>query len=545
MTNDLLVLLGGVGLFLFGMQTMTDALRALSSEGARAVLAGFTRTPFSGAVTGALTTATVQSSTATMVTTVGFVGAGLLGFQQALGIIFGASIGTTITGWMVLFLGIRLPLAAAALPVLFIAALLRVLSTGQIARVAMAVAGLCLVFLGIDLMQDGLAAYEDRLTPGSFPAPTLTGRLQLLGIGLVVTLVTQSSSAGVAGTLVLLSTGAVNFEQAAALVIGMHIGTTFTPLLAAIGGTVAVRRTAVANIVYHAASGLLALAFIDAAAAILGQAPAREAAQVGLVAFHTGFNVIGAAVMLPLTAPFAALIERVVHSEARAPDAGLDRQSLADPASALDALSTTAAALTREMFGGLAQALTPGQPLTHLTPLRARAQRMLEAMHDYHARIPARSDRGAELSRSEALWHLQDHLSRLLYRMGQQTRLSSALADPALRRHARYLGLLLARHAEGAPVHARLERLGRRLAAREHRLRREVMRAGLPPARLFALTDSLRWLRRSCAHAERIAHYAALARPDPAPPAALRPREDSAADPAPTDAPEPPTAPRD
>lgn len=526
MTSDLLLLLGGIGLFLFGMQTMTDALRQLASEQARSVLAGFTRTPLSGAITGALTTATVQSSTATMVTTVGFVGAGLLGFQQALGIIFGASIGTTITGWMVLFLGIRLPLAAAALPVLFAAALLRVLSTGQIARMAMAVAGLCLVFLGIDMMQDGLAAYEDHLTPDRFPAPSLAGRLQLVALGLVVTLVTQSSSAGVAATLVLLSTGAVSFEQAAALVIGMHVGTTFTPLLAAIGGSVGVRRTAVANILFHAASGLLALAFIDVVSAILGPEPARAAAQLGLVCFHTGFNVIGTAVMLPLTAPFAALITRLVREDAGPAAAGLDRQLLAEPAAALDALSNTAERTTAELFGGIARALTPGQSPAHLAELHARGSETIAAMHDYQARITVADDRADDLARSEALLHLQDHLGRLIYRMGQQNRLSSALADPLLRRYAQYLGILMARHVAGADVHARLERLNRRLAAREHRLRREIMRSGLPPARLFALTDSLRWIRRTSAHAERIVHHARAARPRPAP---APQREDTAA----------------
>ena len=513
MTTDLFALLGGIGLFLFGMQTMTDSLRQLASDRSRSVISGFARTPFSAAVTGAATTAAVQSSTATMVTTVGFVGAGMLSFHQAVGIIFGASVGTTITGWMVLFLGFRLPLAAAALPLLFGAALLRVLSSGQTARVAMAVAGLCLVFLGIDLMQDGMAAYEDRLTPDSFPAPTLAGRLQLLMLGVVVTVVTQSSSAGVAATLVLLATGSVSFHQAAALVIGMHIGTTFTPLLAAIGGSIAVRRTAVANILYHVISGVLALAFIDVVAGIMGAGASREAAQVALVVFHTGFNVIGTMVMLPLVGPFAAMIERLIPEGPRPMTAALDKQVLLEPPAALDALNNTAQAVERHLFSALAQAMRPGASPQHLPAVIADCSAALEEMHDFQAQISLPPDRDPDLERNEALLHMQDHLTRLLYRAGQQNRMTSAMSDPKLRRFARYLGAVLARHVAGEDVHPRLEQLNRRLATREQRLRREIMRSGLPPARLFALTDSLRWLRRFSAHAERILHYTALASP--------------------------------
>ena len=513
MTADLFALLGGIGLFLFGMQSMTDALRQIASSRARSVLAGFARTPLSAALTGAATTAAVQSSTATMVTTVGFVGAGMLTFQQALGIIFGASIGTTITGWMVLFLGFRLPLADAALPLLFGAALLRVLSGGQTARVAMAVAGLCLVFLGIDLMQDGMAAFEDRLTPASFPAPTLAGRLQLLVLGLVITLVTQSSSAGVAATLVLLASGAISFPQAAALVIGMHIGTTFTPLLAAIGGSIAVRRTAVANIVYHAISGFLALGFIDIVGAALGAGGTREQAQLALVVFHTGFNVIGTAVMLPLVRPFAGLIERLIPETARPLSAPLNRQALAEPAAALDALALTARGVVDRLFGALATAMQPGASQRHLPDALADCATTLDEMHDFQAQISLPRDSAADLERNESLLHLQDHLQRLLYRAGQSNRMTAALADPKLRRYARYLGAVLDRHGAGVDVQARLERLNRHLAGRENRLRRQIMRSGLPPARLFALTDSLRWLRRFAIHAERIGHYTRAASP--------------------------------
>ncbi|WP_155326492.1 Na/Pi cotransporter family protein [Alkalilacustris brevis] len=544
MTGNFLVLLGGIGLFLFGMHTMTEGLRTLASTQARQVLGRFTHRPLSGAVTGALATAAVQSSSATMVTTVGFVGAGLLSFSQALGILYGASIGTTITGWMVLLLGFKLQLTTAALPLLFLSALVRVLARGRVARIAATLAGLSLVFLGIDMMQDGMAAYEDRLTPDSFPPPTLTGRLQLLGIGVIVTLVTQSSSAGVVGTLVLLGTGAVSFEQAAAMVIGMHIGTSFTAMLAAVGGSLAVRQTALANVIYHVATGLVALALIDLGAAVLLHRVAGGDAQIVLVAFHTGFNLAGAAVMLPLTRQFAGLVEWMVPAPVvPRPSDRLDPRLLSDPGAAMDAAAAVARESAERLFITLAEALGPGSdpaPLAHTREITAET---LDALQDYLSRITIEDGQEGRLIRFDALLHLLDHLRRLLYRAGQGARLRTAARDPKLHRQVKLMRGLLIRFAEAQPAAAaaaaaasadtpteqpegptperrplaqRLARLEGRLGLLEARMRHVMLRrpphvVGMTAAELFLLTDALRWMRRTARHAERIVHYQSLA----------------------------------
>jgi phosphate:Na+ symporter len=521
MTSSLLTLLGGIGLFLFGMYTMTDALKNLAGQRSRQILAGFTRRPLSGAVTGALTTAAVQSSTATMLTTVGFVGAGLLSFPQALGILYGASIGTTITGWMVLLLGFKLQLTTAALPALFVAALVRVLTQGQMARAAMALAGLSLVFLGIDLMQDALAGYEYDLSPQSFPAATLAGRLQLVGIGVLVTLVTQSSSAGVVGTLVLLGGGAVNFEQAAAMVIGMHIGTTFTALLASVGGALAVRQTAVANLIYHVVSGVLAFFLIDAAAVLLAQGISGGDSQIGLVAFHTGFNLAGTAVMLPLTTRFAGLIEWLVPDRGEAPPAArLDRRLLADAGAALDTAAAVLRDLTDDLFAALAGAMWPGSDHARLAAARERVAGALDDLQDFLSRITIDEDRTALLQRYDAVLHQLDHLRRLHFRAGQGARLRHALAERSLRRHVAVLRGRLRQHLSGATDAAmlagKLARLERRLGVLEARMRHITLRRpphllGMTAAELFILTDAIRWMRRSTSHTQRILHYRAMA----------------------------------
>ena len=245
MVLSFLSALGGVGLFLIGMLLLTDGLKALAGGRMRDLLAGFTSTPLSGVATGAVTTAVIQSSSATTVAAVGFVASGLLTFPQAIGIIFGANIGTTATGWLVAILGFKLDLGQVALPFVFLAAFLRIAFRGRVALAGQALAGFCLIFVGIEYMKDGLDAFEGIVTPTDFPSDTTLGRLELVAIGALITVVTQSSSAGVAAALAALGAGAINFPQAATLVIGMNVGTTFTAVLATVGGGTMARCTGI------------------------------------------------------------------------------------------------------------------------------------------------------------------------------------------------------------------------------------------------------------------------------------------------------------
>ena len=249
--EDALVATGGLGLFLLGMIVLTDGLRALTGESLPRALARFTRSPLSGATTGAIATAILQSSSATTVAAVGFVGAGVLTFAQGLGLIFGANLGTTVTGWMVALLGFKLKVGVLVLPLIPLGAILRLFGKGRLSSAGYALAGFGLVFVGISMLQTGMGSLGSLITPESFPGDTWTGRLGLIAIGAVMTIVTQSSSAGVATALAALSAGAIAFPQAAALVIGMDVGTTATAALATIGGSVSARRTGLAHVVYN------------------------------------------------------------------------------------------------------------------------------------------------------------------------------------------------------------------------------------------------------------------------------------------------------
>lgn len=332
--------LGGLGLFLLGMIIMTDSLRNLAGDAMRKLLLRFTHTPLSGAVTGTVATAILQSSSATTVVAVGLVGAGLMGFAEALGIIFGANIGTTITGWFVVLLGFKYQIGSVLMPLILVGALLRLFAKDRWANIGMAIAGFGLIFVGINLMQQGMVVVQQLVSPENFPADTLIGRIQLYLMGMLFSAMIQSSSAGVAVTLTALYAGAINFPQAAALVIGMDMGTTVTAMLASIGGTVGSRRTALSHVIYNCFTGLGALFLITPYVLLwqwLGPDVLKNSAEIVLITFHTGFNTLGVMIALPLSHQFSHMVERLIPETEPAYARGLDKALLHDPTLALTA----------------------------------------------------------------------------------------------------------------------------------------------------------------------------------------------------------------
>ncbi|MDW4549692.1 Na/Pi symporter [Defluviimonas sp. D31] len=513
MQGDILTLLGGIGMFLLGMRLMTEALGQLGSRQLRAVLRRLTTSPATGAVAGAVTTAAIQSSSATMLMTIGFVGAGLLTFSQAVGVVFGANVGTTVTGWMVVLLGFKLHLATAALPLLFASGLLAALGRGHWARIGAMVAGFSLVFLGLDMMQDGAEGFGEMMIPEALPADTLAGRLTLLALGIAVTLVIQSSSAGVAMTLVLLGSDAITLPQAASMVIGMDIGTTFKSVVATMGGSRDMRRTAMAHVAYNLVTGAVAFAVVGVTVPMLDRAFGGDG-PAALVAFHTLFNLFGTMLMLPVAAPFARLIERLIPGSGAALAEPLDRRLLADAEAALDSARGATSAVATALFAALGARLMRGGTDAALRDLAPRMTPVLDDIGDFLTRIRVPEGKTDTLARRTALLHRFDHLQRLWHRARQEDRLRTLIADPGLRRPADALGAAL-RLASVAPDSAsndaRMRRINRLIGERTGRLRRSALlaeHAGLvSPSGVFERTDAIRTLQRSAHHAERAIHY--------------------------------------
>jgi phosphate:Na+ symporter len=512
MAGDLLSLLGGIGLFLFGMQTMTVALRDLASRRARSAIARFTRTPFTGFLTGAATTAVIQSSSATVMTTIGFVGGGLMTFPQALGVIFGANVGTTVTGWMVAILGLKLDLGAVSLPMLFVASLAATLARGRWALSGRALAGFSLVFLGLDLMQSGTGALEPLLGRAQLIGDGPGGILLLVAVGMLVTAIVQSSSAGVAATLVLLDGGLLPFVAAAALVIGMDLGTTLKSLVATVGGSTAMRRTAVAHVGFNVATAVVALLLLWTLPYLARVFGGDETS--ALVAFHTLFNLSGVALMLPFADRFAGLVERLVPGQDGALPEPLDKALAAEPAAALDAAGVAAGHLANAILGSLSDRLRGGRS----GPPPRDVEAVLDDLEAFvlDLSLPP-SDPGLK-SRYAALLHMLDHLRRAIHRGAQDRRLATIRAEPLLARPACLLAVALDTARAGprnARLAGRMARVHALVSGRSGRLRRGVLlreHAGLvAPSAVFEITDALRWLERVAFHLERIAHYAAAA----------------------------------
>jgi phosphate:Na+ symporter len=395
------------------MIVMTDGLRSLAGNAMRSALMRFTKTPWSGAMTGAVTTALLQSSSATTVATVGFVSAGLLTFDNALGIIFGANLGTTVTGWLVAIVGFKLQLDTAVLPLIFIGASLKLFAGEKYAKVGTAIAGFGLIFVGISILQTAMGNVQGVITPDRLPGDSWLGRLQLVALGIVATIITQSSSAGVATTLAALYAGAISFAQGAALIIGMDVGTTVTAVIATLGGSVDARRTGLSHVIYNVITGAIALALITPYVSLwdaIAPGQLTQNAEIGLVAFHTCFNLAGVALLLPFTHPFARMITRLLPGHGLTFTDGLSEALLTQPDLALRAVQIS---IQSELIALLqhVQAIL-GHSHGQVTEL-PRLQVALDETHTYLDNIQIQSAQTNHLERLMAMMHALDHLQRL------------------------------------------------------------------------------------------------------------------------------------
>lgn len=516
MNAQILLVFGGIGLFLLGMLVLTDGLRGLAGNSLRRILARSTRSPASGAVAGALTTAVIQSSSATTITAVGFVGAGLLTFTQSLGIIFGANIGTTMTGWMVAVLGFKLQLGTLALPLLLAGVLLRLFARDRWRDGGWALAGFSLLFVGIAAMQDGMLAFEGVVTPASFPDDTLLGRLQLVLIGVAITLVTQSSSAGVATALVALGAGAISFPQAAAMVIGMDVGTTFTAVLATLGGSTATRQTGFAHVIYNLLTGIMALFLLSPYASFVEpwiSGGGVGDSQISLVAFHTMFNALGVILVLPFAGAFARLVIWAVPRRGPPLLHRLDDRTLGDPSAATDAAIGTLRAVADDLFHLLAALLDPVSRRSVEAVRLREVDEAIEATRRFVERIKTEPKQELAHSRHLAAMHALDHLDRLHQRCTQRGRIVTLDGEARLRRLANILrdNVAALPDADALLAEERFDRVRDLLRDQRHIYRARTLssasRRRIDADTALARLDAVRWLHRAAYHVWRILHH--------------------------------------
>ena len=328
-------LLGGLAVFLFGMKLMSDGLQKMAGVKLRSLLSAATTNRFTATLSGLLMTAIIQSSSATTVMVVGFTSAGLLTLYQALGVIFGANIGTTLTAWVVSLFGFKLQISLFALPVVALGFFSQFLPTKWTAmrRLGEAAIGFGLLFLGLDLMKNTIPAdlaSSSLITQwiSKFTPDTVLHLIILILTGSILTVVLQSSSAVMALTLTCAAAGIINFPTACALVLGENLGTTITANLAAIGASKNARRAAIGHFLFNFIGVIwVSLIFHHFISLINWLVPGDPyvtdpAAMTSVLpyhisAFHTVFNVLNTLLMLPLLKQLAALTLVVIPKTKR------------------------------------------------------------------------------------------------------------------------------------------------------------------------------------------------------------------------------------
>lgn len=261
---DLLTLIGSIGLFLYGMKLMSEGLQKAAGDRLRNILAWMTNNRFVGALTGILVTALIQSSSATTVMIVSFVNAGLLSLGQSMAVIMGANVGTTATAWILYLGGFKVNLAAASIPLIAFTIPMLFSKKNSWKSWGEVILGFSFLFMGLDLLNHSVP--DLRSNPELFAAIQNYADMGFLSvllfafIGMVVTVIVQSSSVTFAIVLVICSKGWISFEMAAALVLGSNIGTCITPLIAAISGNIWAKRSAMGHLMFNVLGSIWVLA---------------------------------------------------------------------------------------------------------------------------------------------------------------------------------------------------------------------------------------------------------------------------------------------
>src|SRR5580704_11960847 len=421
-------ILGGVGLFLLGMTVMTEGLKALAGSSLRTVMSKAAATPLFGAFWGAVVTLIVQSSSATTMTTIGLVSAGLLTFTQGLGLVFGANIGTTGTAWLVALIGVRVSLSSYALPMIFVGALTKLLARGRISAAGAGLAGFALVLFGLTTLQQSMGGLAETLHPSDLPAVLgapgvgwLAGSLGLVTLvvgGLVMTAVTQSSTASIAVTLSAYYAGAIGLDQGCALIIGQNIGTATSSAMAAIGASTTAKRLAVAYILFKIIAALIFLALFPLTIPLIARASSAVDGVTLLAAYHTAYNVVGVAVLMPAIGWFTRFVERLLPDRTSPLTRNLDPAALATPIAAVEAVRRTVALAIEAICQSVNTALAAASnsSAVDLQKSAASAKESAEALEkalEFMSDVSGPPATDNEQRRVTSTLHALDHATRL------------------------------------------------------------------------------------------------------------------------------------
>lgn len=323
---QVLTLLGALGMFLYGMTLMSEGLQKVAGSRLRSILSAMTANSFTRVLTGTLITAVIQSSSATTVMIVSFVNAGLLSLTQAVGVIMGANIGTTVTSWLISLLGFTADISVLSIPLVGVGFVFMMFKSQKRKSIGEMIIGFALLFLGLTFLKDSVPdlsanpeaiSFIQRWTGWGFPSILI-----FVLVGTVLTIILQSSSATVALTLVMASQGWIPFEIAAAMVLGENIGTTITANIAASVGNISAKRAALAHTVFNVFGVIWVLAiykpFLWLVARIVvglgGEDPFTSSASLlyAISTVHTLFNITNTCILIWFTPQIVKFVTWII-----------------------------------------------------------------------------------------------------------------------------------------------------------------------------------------------------------------------------------------
>lgn len=306
----------GVAIFLFGMLFLEDGFKAYTGGVLEKILKRTTDKLWKSMTFGVISTSIMQSSSLVSVITISFLSAGLIGLTAGIGIVFGANLGTTTGAWLIAGFGLKIDIAAYAMPMLVFGIILAFQSSKTAKGMGYILAGLGFLFLGIHHMKEGFETFKETIDLSQFAVPGFAGLLLYTGIGIFATVVMQSSHATLVITITALAAGQITYENALALAIGANIGTCITAILGAISANVDGRRLAAAHLIFNVTTGVVAIVLMNQILVVVDWI----AAHIGIAAddwtlklsiFHSLFNTLGILIMVPLMGNLVKVLHQI------------------------------------------------------------------------------------------------------------------------------------------------------------------------------------------------------------------------------------------
>jgi phosphate:Na+ symporter len=309
----------GVAIFLFGMLSLEEGFKAFSGGTLEKVLQKSTDKLYKSIGFGIISTTIMQSSSLVSVLTISFLGAGLIGLAQGIGIVFGANIGTTTGAWLIAGFGLKVHISAYAMPMLVFGVILIFQKSKSLKGIGYILAGLGFLFLGIHYMKDGFEAFKDTIDLASLGGTGIKYLFIFTGIGIFSTVVMQSSHATLTLILTALSVGQISYENALALAIGANVGTTITAIIGSMSSNIIGKRLAGAHLIFNLVTGIIAIIFMNQIMAMVDIVSINVGISdtdytLKLAVFHTIFNIIGVIVMVPFINRLVVFLESVLKN---------------------------------------------------------------------------------------------------------------------------------------------------------------------------------------------------------------------------------------